>query len=386
MVVNAWYAQPSSFRIGGDKRMDIKTDFCIVGAGPAGALLGFILASQGFSTVLIERYRGVEKQFRGEHLNADAVKILKKHKLFEKIKEHGILAMKRVEFFYHHKQIKTILLDEEEGNASIHFPHRNLLHVLIEESKNYENYRILMNTTVIDLIQNQDGKYVGVKAKNRGEIITISSHCVIGADGRYSTVRRLADIPTEVIKHGYDVLWAKIPAPRGWEPTIKLALIHHKQLALFTQAGGFVQIGWNIEEGAYFRLVKQPFQPFITQLLDAFPELTESVWQNIQSWKDFVNLRVQSCRCSTWVKDGLVIIGDAAHTMSPTGAIGVSAALKDADFLWEVLQEAGKRSDFCSSRLKNFENSRRDEIEKLQVEQIEEEASFEENFHVFSTS
>jgi len=364
--------------------VDLHTDVCIVGAGPAGALLGYILASHGIPTVLIERYGRVEKQFRGEHLNADAVQVLKKHKLFEKIKERGILAMKRVEFFYQHKRIKTIPLDEEEGDVSIHFPHGNLLHVLLEESKKYEKYKILMNTRLTDLIQNGDGKYIGVKAKRNEEMITVHCHCVIGADGRYSTVRKLADIPTEIIKHGYDVLWAKIPAPIGWEPTIKLALVHHKQLALFTQTGGFVQIGWNIEEDAYFHLVKQPFEPFIEQLLDAFPELREMVRQHIQSWKDFVNLRVQSCHCSTWVKEGLAILGDAAHTMSPTGAIGVSAALKDADMLAEILSEAYMYNDFSYIRLKEFEHRRREEIEGQQAEQLKEEAAYEGNFYVFS--
>ncbi|WP_134700883.1 FAD-dependent monooxygenase [Ammoniphilus sp. YIM 78166] len=356
--------------------MDLHTDVCIVGAGPAGALLGFVLASHGISTVLIERYGSVEKEFRGEHLNSDAVQVLKKYRVFEKIKERGILAMKRVEYFYQNQRIKVMDLDEEEGNVSIHFPHGNLLQVLIEESKKYENYRILMNTTVLDLCQNKEGSYIGLTAKSGDEIITIHSHCVIGADGRYSTVRKIADIPTEIIKHGYDVLWAKIPAPTHWDPTIRLALVNHKQLALFTQTGGFLQIGWNIEEGAYFDLIKQPFEPFITELLEVFPELTNTVRSNIQSWRDFVNLRVQSCRCSTWVKDGLSILGDAAHTMSPTGAIGVSAALKDADILGEILIEACKQNDFSTFKLKEFEHRRRDEIEKLQAEQLEKEVNY----------
>lgn len=364
--------------------MDFYSEVCIVGAGPAGALLGYILARQGISTLVIERHEGLEKQFRGEHINSDVVKILKKYDLFNQMKARGILAMKQVEFFYRNERIKTIPLDEEEGNVSIHFPHRNLLDVLIGESRKYEKYGILMNCSVTDLIKNEDGHYVGVKAKHNGKMINVHSRCVIGADGRYSTVRKQADIPTEIIKHGYDVLWTKIPTPSNWEPTIRLALVHHKQLALFTQTGGYIQIGWNIEEGAYFNLVKHPFKPFIAQLLYAFPELEETVEQNIESWKDFINLRVQSCRCSTWVKDGLVIIGDAAHTMSPTGAIGVSAALKDADLLSEILIDAFQQNDFSTIQLKKFELGRRGEIEELQAEQLKEEAAFEENFHVFS--
>lgn len=76
--------------------------------------------------------------------------------------------------------------------------------------------------------------------------------------------------------HGYDLLWAKIPAPEGWKPSIKMALVNGSQVALFTQAGGFIQIGWNIEHGSFPHLRKQPFDPFIEDLLFAFPELKRS--------------------------------------------------------------------------------------------------------------
>ena len=86
------------------------------------------------------------------------------------------------------------------------------------------------------------------------------------ADGRFSTVRKLAKIPYEKIKHGYDLLWARIPAPQTWEPTVRMALVNHDQLALFTQEGGFVQIGWNIPEGSFPELKKQSFTPFVNQI------------------------------------------------------------------------------------------------------------------------
>ena len=87
----------------------------------------------------------------------------------------------------------------------------------------------------------------------------LKAHLVVGADGRFSTVRKLAEIPFEQIKHGYDLLWARIPAPADWDPTVRMALVNDEQLALFTQQGGFVQIGWNIPEGSYSELRKQSF-------------------------------------------------------------------------------------------------------------------------------
>ena len=131
--------------------------------------------------------------------------------------------------------------------------------------------------------------------------IKIKSSLIVGADGRFSTVRKLAQFPVTKIHHGYDLLWARIPAPIDWEPTIRMALVDDEQLALFTQQGGFVQIGWNIPEGSYSELEKNRLPHFIHKLIEAFPELEETVRENIQSWHDFILLQVQSSKSETWV-------------------------------------------------------------------------------------
>jgi 2-polyprenyl-6-methoxyphenol hydroxylase-like FAD-dependent oxidoreductase len=101
-----------------------------------------------------------------------------------------------------------------------------------------------------------------------------------------------------------------------------------------------VQIGWQIAEGSFPALRKQDFRPFIATLIKAAPELQPYVDQHIRDWNDFVCLAVQSCECDTWVKDGLILMGDAAHTMSPSGGIGVNAAMADAESLAPVILEA----------------------------------------------
>src|SRR5690606_10159891 len=163
---------------------------------------------------------------------------------------------------------------------------------------------------------------------------------IIGADGRYSTVRKLAGIEVEQKNHGYDVLWAKIPAPIGWEPTTRMLLVDGHQLALFTQAGGNIQIGWNIPEGSFSEIRKTSLENFLEPLLTSIPELKENVQQYLSSWKHFVLLDVFSSRSKTWVKDGLVLIGDAAHTMTPTAAIGINCAMKDAHVLAPIIKDA----------------------------------------------
>jgi 2-polyprenyl-6-methoxyphenol hydroxylase-like FAD-dependent oxidoreductase len=358
---------------------DYYTDVCIIGAGPAGALLAYLLASHHISTILVERHDNINKEFRGEHLNETGEAILRKYGLFDDLENIGLLKMDAVEYWDEGKMLKQIQPDKEIGHVGIHVPQKHLLGLIIQKSTPLTDYQLLLGTKVVNLIE-EDGHYLGVKAVRNGEEVKIKSTIIIGADGRFSTIRKLAHIPFRKISHGYDLLWARIPTPSGWEPTIKMALIENQQLALFTQQGGRVQIGWNIPEGSYPELRKQSFLPFINQLIEAFPELEQTVREHIQSWDDFVLLQVQSSKSDTWVKDHLVIIGDAAHTMSPTGAIGINSAMKDADLLFQTIMEAGSIYNVDSEDLKNFEMSRRQEVEMQQNQQLEKEASFGKQF------
>lgn len=359
--------------------MNLQTDVCIVGGGPAGALLGFLLAKKGISTIVVERTSGNEREFRGEHINAETEAILREHHLFDKIEELGLLKMQKVEYLYGRNVAKTITPTQED-HVGIHIPQQHFLTAVSNEAAKFPKYQLLLNTSVTGLVQDDKGNYTGVKAKQNGQEINISSSVVVGTDGRYSTVRRLTGISAPEETHGYDVLWAKIPAPVGWEPSTKMVLVDGHQLALFTRTGGVIQIGWNIEEGSFNSLRKQPLEPFLDPLLISFPELEPIVGEHIQSWKNFVCLKVFSSNAETWVKDGLVILGDAAHTMTPTAAIGINCAIKDAHVLAPILEQALLEGDLSESRLKEFEFERRTEIEQQQQMQYEREESFKDNF------
>ena len=161
------------------KEYDYITDVCVVGAGPAGALLSYLLASHGISTILVERHEQINKEFRGEHLNETGEAILRKYGLFEELEKIGLLRMDRVEYWDHGKVYKKIMPDEKVNHVGIHVPQKHLLGLLLKKSQPLPFHSLLLNTKVIDLIE-EDGQYVGVTALKDGKEIKIKSSLIVG--------------------------------------------------------------------------------------------------------------------------------------------------------------------------------------------------------------
>jgi 2-polyprenyl-6-methoxyphenol hydroxylase-like FAD-dependent oxidoreductase len=365
----------------GRMTMNLECDVCIAGAGPGGALLACLLARKGVSVILVEQQEQIGRAFRGEILNDEGDQILQKYNMLELLDPEAYLPLPRIEYWDRKQLVKRLLPDSKEGHFGIHVPQTDLLQAILLEAERYVHFTLLTGVTVTGLLQDREQRYTGLTGRDAaGVAITIHSNVTVGADGRYSIVRKRAGIPVHRIKHGYDLLWALIPAPPGWEPVIRFAMVEQQQLSLFTQTRGMIQIGWNIAEGAFGRLRKEPFEPFVRLLTEAFPDLGGSVKEKIRSWSDFVLLNIFSSSCPYWARDGLVLMGDAVHTMTPTGAFGVNAALRDADVLHIVLTRALEEKDVTAERLGRFEHLRRGEVDMLQQRQVAMESSFKLNF------
>ncbi|MCQ4087676.1 FAD-dependent monooxygenase [Saccharibacillus sp. JS10] len=362
--------------------MQRHTEICIAGGGPAGTLLAYLLARRGAEVVLVEKQPVPGPSFRGEIINADGESVLRKHGILDKINPEAVLPLLRLEYWENRKIVKTIFPDHADGNVGIHIPQADLLHALLNEMKSYSNFTYLPGTMVRGLLQNEEGTYTGVKVRTAdGSLLTIHSQVVVGADGRYSSVRKYAGIPVNSAGHGYDLLWARIPAPQGWEPVMCSTIQNGQQLHLFTQARGYVQIGWNIAEDSYKELRKRPFEELTQTLIEAFPKLEDSVRQHITSWQDFVLLDIFSSKSERWAQPGLVLIGDAAHTMTPTGAFGLNEALRDADVLHEEILNCLSQNKETLTSLERLEQRRRGDVERRQREQVDMELTYAQNFN-----
>lgn len=362
--------------------MNLKTEVCIAGAGPAGTLLACLLLRQGMRVTLVEKLNELGPRFRGEILNDVGVSVLERHHLLERIAEEAVLPLKRIEYWEQGMLTRALLPEETDGNVGVHVPQKDLLKPMLEEALSHESFTYLPGHTVKELVTDESGRTIGIVAacQKTGQSKTIISSLTVGADGRYSAVRKLAGVETVTTDHGYDLLWARIPAPQGWESVIRSSVEEGQQLHLFTQARGFIQIGWNIAKGSYAKLRKESFEPFIGRLIAAFPDLENHVREHIQSWHDFVLLDIFSRQSVTWIKEGLVLIGDAAHTMTPTGAFGLNEALRDAEELAEELGFSLINGDLSLRQLNEFVQERRAVAEELQRRQLEMEAAYAYQF------
>lgn len=328
--------------------------------------------------LLLESASHIAKTFRGEHINEEGEAVLKKHDLFDDVAKLGLLKMEQLEYWLDGHLTKTIEANPHVGHLGIHVPQAHLLEAILRKAEQYETFSYSLNSRVTELLQDANGHYTGVCVKRGDERYQVHCQLVVGADGRYSTVRKQAHIEPTIRKHGYDLLWARIPAPKNWAPSIKMALVDDLQIALFTQVHNYVQIGWQIEPGSYPKWRKGSFEVFIDKLIQAFPELEETVRMHIQSWQDFILLDVFSSQTDNWGQNGLALIGDAVHTMTPTGAFGLNSAMKDADVLADLIeQETIEQLDMqiCA-------NKRKQQIEELQALQIEKEQSFASQFAI----
>ncbi|MGC5771319.1 FAD-dependent monooxygenase [Paenibacillus pabuli] len=361
----------------------LKTDVCIVGAGPGGALLSFLLNQQGISTILIERQPHLLKSFRGEVLNQDGEDLLKKHGLYSLVAKRGVLPLEEIQYWENGQIIHTITPGKQESHVGIHVPQDHLLEVIVSQSRTLGNEPILFNTVMTGLLRDKTDRTVGINIRQEGRPASIEAAVIVGADGRYSAVRKHVGLTPDIRKHGYDLLWARIPAPAGWEPAVRMASMDGQQLALFSQFGGYVQIGWNIPQGAFSMLREQPFAPFVQQLVAAFPCLAESVAEHIRTWSDFVLLSVESSFAESWAQGNVVLLGDAAHTMTPTGAFGLNAALEDADALSELLIAMSDNRFKSTEQLQMLQAIRGNKVKQQLARQLEMESSFQQRYESF---
>ena len=302
---------------------------CIVGGGPAGMMLGYLLGRAGVSAVVLEKHGDFLRDFRGDTVHPSTLQIM--HEL-------GLLQ----DFLkLPHSEIRAFSAQIGPGSYRIadfeHVPTRckfialmpqwDFLDFLARKSRRFATLQILMSAQVTGLIETA-GRVMGVKASTLHGPIDVSADLVVGCDGRASTVRTATALPLKDLGSPIDVLWFRLPKKAG-DPEQILGHLGRDKMIVTIDRTDYWQCAYVISKGGIERVRADGLEAFKRAVSDGAPFLSDRTGE-LQSFDDVKLLSVSVDRLSTWSKPGVLCIGDAAHAMSPIGGVGINLAIQDA--------------------------------------------------------
>ncbi|MDP9454499.1 MAG: FAD-dependent oxidoreductase [Actinomycetota bacterium] len=307
------------------------TTCCVVGGGPGGAVAALLLARAGVDVMLLEAHSDFDREFRGDTIHPSTMEVIDALGLSERL-----LGLP-------HSKIRGMSLRTEGGTFTVAdlsrlktkfpyitmMPQTSFLEFVVGEARRYPNFRLLMNARVRELVE-EGGAVRGVRYEGQdGERYEVrATLTTIGADGRGSRVRRLAGFEPEKTSPPMDVLWFKLPR-REEDPGGAVFRVGRGRIAILLDRSEYWQVGYVIPKGTYPGLRSAGVESFGRAFAGMVPELADRA-EHLTDWRQVSFLSVESSRCKKWYRPGLLLIGDAAHVMSPVGGVGINYAVQDA--------------------------------------------------------
>jgi 2-polyprenyl-6-methoxyphenol hydroxylase-like FAD-dependent oxidoreductase len=314
---------------------------CIAGAGPAGMMLGLLLARAGVKVVVLEKHADFLRDFRGDTVHPSTLDILQQIGLKARFDQ---IPQQRVE------QIKAQFEDGRYPVVDFRrirpFPYISLvpqwdfLDFLADEARKYPNFELRMQTEVAGLIY-QGERVVGLNAISTEGSLRVNADVVVGCDGRHSTVRAESGLKSEDLGAPMDVLWFRLPRVKS-DTTESFGIIGRGHFLALLQRGDYWQIAYVIPKGSSTSLRHEPIEKFRAELARQAEFLADRTAE-LASWDDVKLLEVRVDRLKRWYEPGLLLIGDAAHAMSPIGGVGINLAIQDAVAAANALGQALER-------------------------------------------
>ena len=309
-------------------RRTINTRCCIVGGGPAGMMLGYLLGRAGVETLVLEKHDDFFRDFRGDTVHPSTLQVMDELGLID-----GFLKLP-------HQRLQK--MDGKFGGASIRIadlsrlkvnypfiafmPQWDFLNFLRESGKRFSSLKVLMNAEATDLVWS-DGAVVGVQAMTPDGPVEIRADLTIGCDGRHSIVRERAGLEVEEIGAPMDVLWFRVS--KGEESESVFARVEVGKMMVTFDRSDYWQCAYVIAKGQYDAVKARGLDAFRDDVVSMAPILKSGI-SDLKTWDDVKLLTVAINRLKRWTRAGLLCIGDAAHAMSPIGGVGVNLAVQDA--------------------------------------------------------
>jgi 2-polyprenyl-6-methoxyphenol hydroxylase-like FAD-dependent oxidoreductase len=324
-----------------------RTTCCIAGGGPAGMMLGFLLARAGVAVTVLEKHADFLRDFRGDTIHPSTLELM--HELglldeFLKVKhdkvDHlsgqiGNEVVTIADFSHLPTQCKFVAL----------MPQWDFLNFLAAKGKRYPTFDLRMKHEAIGLIEG-DGRVAGLRVKTPDGDIEIGADLVVGCDGRHSDVRVSAGFAVDNIGAPIDVLWFRVSRCKD-DTAETFGHIEAGRLMVMLNRDDYWQCAYVIPKGGIDRVKEKGLPAFRDAVVAMSPFLRDRV-DELKSWDDIKLLTVAIDRLRQWHRPGLLCIGDAAHAMSPVGGVGINLAIQDAVAAANILAgplKAGRVTD-----------------------------------------
>jgi 2-polyprenyl-6-methoxyphenol hydroxylase-like FAD-dependent oxidoreductase len=322
-----------------DAPAHLTTQCCIAGGGPAGVMLGYLLARAGVRTVVLEKHGDFLRDFRGDTVHPSTLRIMDELGLLDAFLQRPHQRLEKIGGWFGKEHIQ---LGDFRGLPPRYafialMPQWEFLDFLSSEAKKLPAFTLIMRANVTGLIEEQGG-VAGVHASTANGALEVRADCTIGCDGRHSTVRAAAGLQIEDVGAPIDVLWFRVTRdPSSLDDT--LARVAPGHFVVTIDRGDYWQCAFVVAKGGAEALQGGPIEAFRQEVVEAVPMLGQHIGADIRSWDDVKLLTVTVDRLIRWSKPGLLCIGDAAHAMSPVGGVGINLAIQDAVAAANLLAE-----------------------------------------------
>jgi 2-polyprenyl-6-methoxyphenol hydroxylase-like FAD-dependent oxidoreductase len=308
-----------------------QTDCCIVGGGPAGMVLGLLLARQGVDVTLLEAHRNFDRDFRGDTIHPATLELMDQIGLIERLLSipHGV---RRGPLPIHTRLGVTSLWgsDHMPGRHpyTLMLPQAKFLDMLVAQAQCYPSFHLRLGARVVGLLE-EDGAVKGVRYRSGESEREIRAVLTIGADGRFSRMRQLAGSAASPTGRPLDVVWLRVPHAREDDPRAGGVYAGEGRYAAVMDRGDQWQIGYVFAKGTYQRLREEGIEALRHSLAGLVPWLADGRLEAVD-WNRMSLLATEASYVSRWYRAGLLLIGDAAHVMSPVAGLGIAVAVQDA--------------------------------------------------------
>lgn len=306
------------------------THCCIAGGGPAGIMLGFLLARAGIEVVVLEKHADFFRDFRGDTIHPSTIQLMHELGLLDDFLKvpHQEVEKLNAQFNGVDVQIADFSRLNIAKPVLALMPQWDFLNFISQHAAKYPAFTILKESKVYELIQ--DGSRVtGIKADTPNGSVEITANLVVGADGRSSDVRRLAEL--NVINTGapIDVLWFRLSKNSATDPKQTLGRFEGNRMMVLLNRGEYWQCAYVIMKGELETIKAMGIGGFHNDILAICPFFKDRIME-LASWNDIKLLNVVIDHVEKWYAEGLLCIGDASHAMSPVGGVGINLAIQDA--------------------------------------------------------